>query len=108
MKDIKFLQKYQEEFLSRMDLEDMNLQTYRLFQELEPVKVPEKKKGPVPELDFTKIYEWREQQNAEEEEEEMEVEGEDEFEEESDVRTENKHLFPDGTQIESQCSQDRK
>jgi len=56
----------------------------------------------VPALDFSKIYEWREQQN-EEEGEEMEVE-EEEFEEESDVRTEFKDFFYNGTEIESQIS----
>ena len=37
----------------------------------------------------------------------MEGEGEGEFEEESDVRTENRHLFPDGTELQSSTSQFR-
>ena len=85
----------------------MNLHTYRLFEGMEPIQLPEKKAQLVPVLDFTKIYEWREQQNAEEEEEEMEIEGE-EYEEEDDVRTENRDLFPPGTEIRTENSQQRK
>ena len=36
IKDIKYLQKREEEFLNHLDLDELNLQTQRLFEPSEP------------------------------------------------------------------------
>ena len=67
----------EEEILKWLDLDELDLQTERLKMFMKPMSETsnkqstrrKKKVAPVPALDFTKIYEWRDQQNDEEEEE---------------------------------------
>ena len=95
-----------------MDVEAIDLQSDRIkiFLNSQPpdsnLPSTKRKKPParVPKLDFQKIFEWRDMQNAEEEEEEHEFD-EGEFEEEDDVYPENKHYFTAGTEIQSNASQ---
>ncbi len=109
MSEVKWLKSQTEEILKRLDLDEIDLQTERLkiffTSGANSWKSSLKKELLVPRLDFSKIFEWREQQNQEEEEEELD---EEEFEEEDDIKSEYNEYFAAGTDLHTDSSATRK